>query len=143
VSDVLVHDDGTDFEGGDTEWNGSSFCSCSACGHDATVAEFRTDLGAAMRRGLAQGVMNSRPESVVIQDAPPVVGQDEMYVKAWVQVSRELPNLFVTPDGCRFEPLLDKGCWRRLDGVIADFEFDRYGRPIGENSKSMKGEFFF
>lgn len=40
---VKVTDDGTDsfaFEG-DIEWDGHSACRCVACGHEATVAEFR------------------------------------------------------------------------------------------------------
>ncbi|GIK44957.1 MAG: hypothetical protein BroJett012_08600 [Betaproteobacteria bacterium] len=35
-----VADDGTDFAGGDTEWDDDSACRCLACGHEATVRQF-------------------------------------------------------------------------------------------------------
>lgn len=36
-----VDDDGTDFVGGDTEWDDDSACHCLSCGHQATVRQFR------------------------------------------------------------------------------------------------------
>jgi hypothetical protein len=38
---TYVHDDGTDFDGGDTEWDADSDCRCPECDHLATVADFQ------------------------------------------------------------------------------------------------------
>lgn len=39
--DILMHDDGHDTDGGDTEWDGESACTCKECQHGGTVADFR------------------------------------------------------------------------------------------------------
>ena len=40
---MLVHDDGTDYEGGDTEWEDDSACGCVACGFVGTVKDFQIE----------------------------------------------------------------------------------------------------
>lgn len=40
VITVLVHDDGTEDEGGDYEWLPASFCECVECAHKATIKDF-------------------------------------------------------------------------------------------------------
>jgi hypothetical protein len=41
---VTFTDDGSDpTEGGDQEWDDTSYCECVACGHEATVLSFWTE----------------------------------------------------------------------------------------------------
>lgn len=37
---TLVHDDGTETDYGDTEWNADSYCKCYECKHAGTVEDF-------------------------------------------------------------------------------------------------------
>jgi hypothetical protein len=39
---VTVYDNGTEDDGGDTEWDENSRCICPQCDYAATVAEFTT-----------------------------------------------------------------------------------------------------
>ena len=40
---MMVYDDGTDYQGGDTEWESESACGCAVCGYVATVKEFEIE----------------------------------------------------------------------------------------------------
>jgi hypothetical protein len=40
---MTVYDDGTDFTGGDTDWDGTSECRCVACGFFGTVKDLRIE----------------------------------------------------------------------------------------------------
>lgn len=52
---AYVHDEGTDFDGGDTEWDGDSDCCCPECNHSATVRDFQiTDK--AIERAESEGL---------------------------------------------------------------------------------------
>jgi hypothetical protein len=43
IVSVTLTPDGTDYEGGDHEWDDKSFCRCDACGNSGTVADFKID----------------------------------------------------------------------------------------------------
>lgn len=42
---TLVHDDGTETDFGDTEWDADSYCKCYECKHAGTVGDFTEDGG--------------------------------------------------------------------------------------------------
>jgi len=139
-----LYDDGTDGHG-DTDWDDDSNCQCKNCTHTGRVSIFRPNIRAALRRGMAREELGNGTNRVFIQEETPKPGQDDVYVKAWIEVPRELPGAFVTEEGKTFDLFLDEACWRNRHRMTAegDTGFDHYGRPVDEDGKPLAGSFMY
>lgn len=90
---VTVYDDGTDDNGGDTEWDDNSSCSCNECEHSGVVREFRDTPICAKPESVRVLVFSSQDDGYELRVIVPA-GIDIEDVKtkaaAWLEEARAI-----------------------------------------------------